>query len=201
MKLYMKIDCSYIMTTLPPTTVINLIINITNHTIPHDDNKKDDKDMSALGVFIVLGLLALMMSLGLLVLIKHMCCDSHMGCFPGACNSIRSNQRNFARQYSSDSEDEERWDDDNYYENPTFESKHKLKKLELKETRIDIYLEDIHQQCSICLEKCENDYITTYPCQHHFHEECIKKWNDTSKSLACPNCKQDIKYIYHAYSI
>lgn len=48
------------------------------------------------------------------------------------------------------------------------------------------------KDCSICLE-VNNDCVIL-PCEHTFHEKCIKKWL-TEKSSCCPNCKYDCTRI------
>ena len=45
--------------------------------------------------------------------------------------------------------------------------------------------------CSICCEEPkENDKITTLPCKHHYHENCVKKWLKMHNS--CPICRKKI---------
>jgi hypothetical protein len=48
--------------------------------------------------------------------------------------------------------------------------------------------------CSICFEKlkCENRPVReTNKCKHQYHEDCLFKWFDKSKS--CPNCNSIIQ--------
>lgn len=39
--------------------------------------------------------------------------------------------------------------------------------------------------CSICLQECEG--VTSLPCGHTFHAECLVPW--LWKSTSCPNCR------------
>mmetsp|Transcript_10919 Transcript_10919/g.19740 ORF Transcript_10919/g.19740 Transcript_10919/m.19740 type:complete len:446 (-) Transcript_10919:387-1724(-) len=45
--------------------------------------------------------------------------------------------------------------------------------------------------CVICLSNyVKDEMISTLPCKHHFHQNCINEWLAVDKS--CPLCKQDI---------
>ena len=63
----------------------------------------------------------------------------------------------------------------------------------LKETTIDNenLNELLIQECSICLEKFQqNDITYTTPCMHYFHKDCLLLW--LQKNLNCPLCRIDI---------
>lgn len=46
--------------------------------------------------------------------------------------------------------------------------------------------------CSICLCPCKkNEFITTLPCNHYYHKDCLKLWFD--KHSSCPLCKKEYK--------
>lgn len=52
-------------------------------------------------------------------------------------------------------------------------------------------------ECPICLEQItpiDDTYTLTIPCNHHYHEECIKSWTQLSAST-CPQCRIEIKYL------
>lgn len=50
---------------------------------------------------------------------------------------------------------------------------------------------DKDEMCCICLEKySEKDTITTLPCGHFFHHDCIKPWLQ-DQQRCCPICKRD----------
>ena len=49
--------------------------------------------------------------------------------------------------------------------------------------------------CSICLDKYSiNDVVKVLPCNHKFHNKCLKPW--FKDSVCCPNCRLDIKEYY-----
>ena len=69
---------------------------------------------------------------------------------------------------------------------------------------IDQYLEPINisnniyeLECSICIGTLESNEWCKISCKHLFHNECIKKWLEKSKS--CPNCKSELKIIQISY--
>ena len=47
----------------------------------------------------------------------------------------------------------------------------------------------IQLECSICTEayKCDEEMTIIEPCNHHFHDVCLKTWFDTK--LECPLCR------------
>ena len=48
--------------------------------------------------------------------------------------------------------------------------------------------DDVDRECPICLKKYEqDDEITTLPCCHEFHSECVTAW--LNKSANCPMCR------------
>jgi hypothetical protein len=49
-----------------------------------------------------------------------------------------------------------------------------------------------YNQCIICLEKCNNSICI---CNAYYHDECLKKWNDSIYNLnksKCPHCRNEI---------
>lgn len=45
--------------------------------------------------------------------------------------------------------------------------------------------------CSICLEDFnENDSLKVLPCNHYFHDKCIKEWFEAKAT--CPKCRYDL---------
>lgn len=48
------------------------------------------------------------------------------------------------------------------------------------------------KECTICLEKINDDFFIT-ECDHYFHKNCINKWYNTSQE--CPNCRGPIYKI------
>ncbi|KAJ4463083.1 putative RING finger protein [Paratrimastix pyriformis] len=52
----------------------------------------------------------------------------------------------------------------------------------------------VQETCTICLEDFKaNDMVTTLPCAHAFHADCIRKW--LQLNAVCPNCKAR---VFHA---
>lgn len=47
-------------------------------------------------------------------------------------------------------------------------------------------------ECSICLDKNNNSFITT-KCNHKFHEDCFYKWMEINSS--CPICREKITFM------
>ena len=47
-------------------------------------------------------------------------------------------------------------------------------------------------ECTICLEKYKKkEKIIELPCDHNFHEVCIKEWFEKDNK-SCPNCRENI---------
>lgn len=50
-------------------------------------------------------------------------------------------------------------------------------------------------ECSICMEKFEEDSIVSdLDCKHIFHQECIQEWGKWQQ--CCPYCKANLAYNY-----
>ena len=52
-----------------------------------------------------------------------------------------------------------------------------------KETIID---------CSICYEPMINNLVTTKPCNHTFHQDCLRGWCKSKTDTTCPLCRENI---------
>ena len=51
------------------------------------------------------------------------------------------------------------------------------------------------QECTVCFEKFnKGEIIKKLPCDHIFHNKCIKPW--LKKSVNCPNCRLNIKTFF-----
>ena len=60
----------------------------------------------------------------------------------------------------------------------------------------EILIEDLSDDCSICLEKYKkNDKCIKLDCSHIFHKKCLNEWFknriDKSKELNCPLCRNN----------
>lgn len=55
-----------------------------------------------------------------------------------------------------------------------------------------IILKEEGEECSICLEKLNNNHISL-PCKHHFHEKCIMRWFDSKHE--CPLCREKYRLV------
>ena len=66
--------------------------------------------------------------------------------------------------------------------------------MEEKLNNISIEIEDFN--CSICLEKLNEDCKIITNCNHLFCENCIEEWFNNQK-YSCPICRSDIKYYYN----
>ncbi|XP_053623266.1 uncharacterized protein LOC128682538 isoform X2 [Plodia interpunctella] len=45
------------------------------------------------------------------------------------------------------------------------------------------------EECSICFDVIlKNQQVTTLPCTHHFHSDCIAPW--LQEQQTCPNCRK-----------
>lgn len=52
---------------------------------------------------------------------------------------------------------------------------------------------DHNKECYICLDKyIENEELTTLPCNHVFHKQCIQTWL-CNEHITCPICRIDIR--------
>lgn len=49
---------------------------------------------------------------------------------------------------------------------------------------------DKEDDCPICMEKL-NGKLGHLECNHYFHEECLKKWLETSPNSNCPICRKN----------
>jgi len=44
--------------------------------------------------------------------------------------------------------------------------------------------------CAICLEAIRpQQSVTTLPCKHEYHRQCISKWLKSTEAASCPQCK------------
>ncbi|XP_015379001.1 PREDICTED: E3 ubiquitin-protein ligase RNF181-like, partial [Diuraphis noxia] len=58
----------------------------------------------------------------------------------------------------------------------------------------------IDEQCRICLCQYQpNDEALNMPCNHIFHENCLKTWLE--KSNFCPLCKFELKTDNEMYEL
>ncbi len=58
--------------------------------------------------------------------------------------------------------------------------------------RIQFNSECLNQDCTICMESFENEEtLLKTPCEHCFHEECIKNWF-LKESIKCPFCRKEV---------
>jgi hypothetical protein len=62
---------------------------------------------------------------------------------------------------------------------------------EIKEIKeiIVIKIDNLNEECSICLDKNEKIWIKTH-CNHLYHNECINEWMEINKS--CPICREQL---------
>ena len=52
--------------------------------------------------------------------------------------------------------------------------------------------ENLLNECTICLDKYKKkEKIIELPCNHNFHEKCIKEWFEKDNN-SCPNCRENI---------
>ena len=52
--------------------------------------------------------------------------------------------------------------------------------------------ENLLNECTICLDKYKKkEKIIELPCNHTFHEQCIKEWFEKDNN-SCPNCRENI---------
>ena len=52
----------------------------------------------------------------------------------------------------------------------------------------------VSDECVICTDPIENEYVPRFACKHKFHTKCIEKWlkiNDL-----CPICRADLSVIH-----
>ncbi len=59
----------------------------------------------------------------------------------------------------------------------------------------------IQLECSICAEalKCDDELTIIEPCNHHFHDSCLKTWLQTKAE--CPMCRLKILSDYEKCQI
>ena len=59
----------------------------------------------------------------------------------------------------------------------------------VKETTITVKIDNLNEECSICLDINEKTWIKT-KCNHTYHEECFNEWLKINKS--CPICREQL---------
>ena len=52
---------------------------------------------------------------------------------------------------------------------------------------------DDDEDCSICLNKIGNNEIYKLKCNHYFHLECWKQWENSVNNVSCPLCRYGCK--------
>jgi tRNA A-37 threonylcarbamoyl transferase component Bud32 len=57
-------------------------------------------------------------------------------------------------------------------------------------SRISSIIQHREEDCTICLEKINNNYHKT-SCNHYFHNNCINSWKNTGQN-SCPNCREKL---------
>ena len=70
-----------------------------------------------------------------------------------------------------------------YIFNKVHQYKHKHKKVFCKD-----------EECPICTEIIDHEYVPKYICNHHYHEQCIQEWFKISP--LCPICRRDLNIIH-----
>ena len=56
-------------------------------------------------------------------------------------------------------------------------------------------MNNICEECSICLEPIENEkYTTTLKCNHRYHKLCLNMW--LNRKPNCPLCRIDIIDVF-----
>lgn len=54
-----------------------------------------------------------------------------------------------------------------------------------------------HKECNVCIESYKvGDSVVTLPCEHYFHEKCIRGWLCNEK-VTCPVCRHDTRELYN----
>lgn len=56
------------------------------------------------------------------------------------------------------------------------------------------YIENHHDDCTICFEEIGCEYIRNLPCKHYFHKKCLDSWMVQNNS--CPICRDDLSVIW-----
>ena len=70
-------------------------------------------------------------------------------------------------------------------------SEEAIKNLPKKRMTRDMMGDDDKAECSICMDTVElNAEVTTLPCNHWFHEECVVAW--LKEHNTCPHCRKPI---------
>ena len=52
------------------------------------------------------------------------------------------------------------------------------------------------QECPICIQELQTKPVTVTPCNHKFHQQCLKKWQKASSPgstiFSCPKCRHNV---------
>jgi len=53
------------------------------------------------------------------------------------------------------------------------------------------------EQCGVCLDELTDNIVCIDPCDHHYHQACISRWQKEgrSNSKKCPNCREKIEKL------
>jgi hypothetical protein len=69
-----------------------------------------------------------------------------------------------------------------------------LEQLEVTKENLEEYE---NKECNVCIESYKNDEkLTRLPCQHIFHQECIRNWL-CNENVKCPVCRNDTRQLNH----
>lgn len=82
---------------------------------------------------------------------------------------------------------------DSFHERQTQDQFNDIESSQLRFEKVNKDNGSLDRNCSICLESYLDDNIVcTLPCDHAFHNQCIKTWLEQDSKLSCPMCRKTI---------
>jgi hypothetical protein len=84
------------------------------------------------------------------------------------------------------------WDGEEEFFEPPQGGVNRVQNLQLRHWTFSAgVLPEDDAMCAICVCDYQPDErLSTLPCGHHYHQECVERWLYTS--LSCPVCKQGV---------
>ena len=165
-----------------------------NNTIKNDINIPENDFLNEDYEVAIIILLIIILSLYVIILLIGIC-TIFMNSIKNVFSYIKycsKNKFDYIRNYLKNTNNST-VELNNVYINPVYNA---FEIINIKSIPDNIHITN----CSICLEKINNNNISYINCNHTFHSTCINKWIETNQKngleINCPNCRELINKIY-----